>query len=81
MSLRRPGPLDALDRLPHVRQHDTRHHFSTAAMLCHLPESVSAYLRGDVVNTKASSSMARYLHRIATHEDVNHVAEKILALS
>jgi integrase len=79
-SFRRPGPLDSLDTLQHCRQHDLRHHFTTSGLLARIPEPALAYLRGDRVKTE-NEAMARYLHQIGTHEDVNHISEKILERS
>lgn len=76
-SFKRPGPLDHLDALPHARQHDMRHHFTTAAALCQIPEYAIAFLRGDRVTTTAQA-MAGYMHQIADHSTVNLISEHIL---
>ena len=76
-SFRRPGPLDQLDTLPTTRQHDMRHHFTSQASQCHLPEYVIAWLRGDRIKTQ-SQAMAGYMHNVGTHQAVNAISEHIL---
>lgn len=79
-SFRRYGPLDQLDAMPHARQHDMRHHFTTAGALCNVPEYALAFLRGDKVTT-VNQSVATYLHNIVEHSTVNRISKRLISKS
>lgn len=74
-SFKRRGPIDHLDTLPTGRQHDMRHLFVTAAGLCHLPEYMIAFLKGDVVE---QSMVQRYFDDLGEHAASDAISRKIL---
>jgi integrase len=74
-SFKRRGPIDHLDTLPTGRQHDMRHLFVTAAGLCHLPEYMIGFLKGDVVE---QSMVQRYFDDLGEHAASDAISRKIL---
>jgi integrase len=74
-SFKRRGPIDHLDTLDTGRQHDMRHLFVTAAGLCHLPEYMIAFLKGDVVE---QSMVQRYFDDLGEHAASDAISRKIL---
>ncbi len=77
-SFRRPGPIDNLDTLPHARQHDMRHWFTTMGARCQIQPYALAWLRGDLVRTPEAEAMGRYIHDAADHSHVNLISKRIL---
>jgi integrase len=74
-SFKRPGPIDHLDTLPTGRQHDMRHLFVTAAGLCHLPEYIIGFLKGDVVQ---QTMVQHYFDDLGEHSASDAISRKIL---
>lgn len=74
-SFKRRGPIDHLDTLETGRQHDMRHLFVTAAGLCHLPEYMIGFLKGDVVE---QSMVQRYFDDLGEHAATDAISRKIL---
>jgi integrase len=74
-SFKRRGPIDHLDTLPTGRQHDMRHLFVTAAGLCHLPEYIIGFLKGDVVE---QSMVQHYFGDLGDQSASDAISRKIL---
>lgn len=75
---KREVPIYHLDRLDGIaRQHDTRHHFTTAGGQAQLPDYTLAYLRGDKMSAGAHDMVAHYLGAVGSHAHVNAIAEAI----
>lgn len=74
-SFKRRGPIDHLDTLDTGRQHDMRHLFVTAAGLCHLPEYIIGFLKGDLVN---QSMVQHYFGDLGEHSASDAISRKIL---
>jgi len=78
-SIKEGAPIYHLDTIEGiVRQHDMRHHFTTAAGRAELPSYIIAFLRGDKMSADSHQMVAHYLGSVGSHAHVEAVSKVML---